>query len=182
MPDPIVLSAFLKEEPLENMGGCRAFGLAYAEWISELPAPVHGVVVEDTQYNGDTPPIGFIFTEDSGDYTEGEKMGDSGPEWTTEFSCFYPGDSIDVRQKLAAIARHGLVIEVPDNNDNTRRVGTVENPCTMSYKYGTGGAARELNGYDVRFRWLSDEAAPLIDNTYAPADHDAHLIPQSTSD
>lgn len=178
MPDPILIETFAKEEPLENMGGCRPFGLACVEWISSLPAPIHGVVVEDTTYLDGTPAVSFIFTEDSANYRETMKQGPGGPEWTTEFTCFYPGDSIIRRQNLAATARHGLVIEVPDNNDRTRRVGTVENPCQLTgCQYATGGAGRDLNGYELKFAWKSDQPAPWVDNDYVPSDHDAHLVP-----
>ena len=168
---------------MENMGGCRPFGLACVEWIAELPAPIHDVVVEDTSYLAGYAPVGFIFTEDSANYQETMKMGTGGPEWSVKFTCFYPGDSIVRRQNLAAASRHGLVIEVADNNDRNRRVGTVENPCELtSYTYATGGAGKDLNGYALEFNWKkSDRPAPWIDNDYVPSDFDAHLAEEATS-
>ena len=181
MSDPILIETFAKEEPFENMGGCRPFGLALKEWIDELPAPIHGVVVEDTSYLPGTPPVGFVHTEDSANYKESMKVGPGGPEWNTEFTCFYPGDSIKRRQNLATAARHGLVIEVADNMDRNRRVGTVENPCELTYEYATGGAGSSLNGYNLKFTWKSDAPAPWIDNDYVPSDFDAHLAEEATT-
>lgn len=171
MSDAIVIQPITVAEPLENMGGCRTFGLLLKEWVTEMHAPVHGVVV--TEPSATRNPVECRVTEDTARWREEPIEGSANVRCT--FTCNCPTDTIEQRQNIQAIARHGLVLEVPDNNNVLRRLGDWNNPARLTWEYDTAAAAAGRNEWTLTFTWVNDEPAPIIDYDYAPADYDEHL-------
>lgn len=163
MSDATTITSINVDDGLENIGGCTDFHLSTVEMIVTAHMPVQNVV----NLQPEQQVIFCSVTRDTAKWSEKQGRG-GGNSVESTFECVVPADTIAKRQNVQAIARHGLVLEVPDNNGVLRRMGNWNNPARMTYKYDTQGEAAGRNQYLLSFTWTSDGPAPIIDYTFVP--------------
>ena len=107
--------------------------------------------------------ISLYGTDFTKSYSEESERTDNGDLWTVSTGLFFPGDSADVRALIAQLkAFDRYLIGCQDNHGLWRRLGSVVESLTMSYKFGIGPNVGDRRGYTISFAGTLTSCPPIL--------------------
>lgn len=150
---------------MESMGGCESFLFAPKEDILLIPPAVDNVIAQEVQFPGSKAFYLGSSIMDTLSFSEEQQDGDPGASFKTEITGMVPKLTAEYLDLFNEMRRHRFVVQVKDNNGQTRLCGNKESGMKFWFKQSTKSTPAGLNGFEFGFSLLSDKPAPFYTYT-----------------
>lgn len=144
-----------------NLGGCKSFLFIPINDISSIPDPVDMVISSAVVLRSGKSWYTGYSTLETLEFAERQKNTRAGSSFDKIINGSYPKQSNSMLALFNEMDGQRFVIQITDNNDVVRLVGTINNPLIFRFDFTTGQQAANLNGYKFVFEQEDTDPAPV---------------------
>jgi len=137
---------------MDNQGGNLLFYYLPIGNVSLIPRPVNGTVLSAISLKGVSDWFLGYSTNDLLSLDSQLMSNENGSYYENSVKGFYPKPSSNFIEYLYAIRHDKFILLVKDSNERIRIVGSLAQPCTLSFFEKTGSRAQDLPGVSFEFR------------------------------
>jgi len=137
---------------MDNLGGNQSFSFIPFSDVALIPRPISGMVSSSISLNNGCSWFTGYSTNDYLSFDSQQVINENGSFYETKVSGFYPKPSAAFIEYLYSIRNQRFILLVKDNNGRTRIVGSILQPCALSFVEKTGLRAQDLPGVAFEFR------------------------------
>jgi hypothetical protein len=143
---------FPQIEEMDNQGGNLQFYYLPVNNVSLIPRAVNGTVLSEISLKDIANWFLGYSTNDLLSFESQLVSNEHGSYYENTVKGFYPKPSATFIEYLYDVRHRKFILLVMDSNGRLRIVGSVEQPCTLTFVEKTGTRAQDLPGVSFEFR------------------------------
>lgn len=150
---------------MKNIGSITAISYVPISEVSEISLPDANEKVDIT-FNPGKSFSAFAFSPESAQFNEEQQGAEAGPYFSQSLSFRIPKVSATTNLLLKLIADVEMILKITDGNGLSVVMGTLDTPARCSWKIMRPSSPGGYNGYEVTFRCITADPAPLLDESF----------------
>lgn len=145
----------------DNVGGNYRLRIAYVEKVQEVPATVDGAIHHDVVMKAGGRWFDIYCSEGSIDFKDAQAESDHGGFFNKTVSGFIPKDRADVVEFVEALKNRPVIIDLIDNNEVRKLVGTLEEPMYFTASFESKDQTAGRAGTSITFTGACIKRSPI---------------------
>ena len=135
----------------DNLGGIITIQVARKAEISNIKAPVAGIVYSPITMVGSAGFVSWQVTPDTPGSNSASKQSNQGTSKGNSIKFSVPKDRSSLQVMFEQATEDEFVLLYKDANGLQKIFGNLENPVRFRYSHGTGNSPAGKNGFDCEF-------------------------------
>jgi hypothetical protein len=145
----------------EKMGGASSFNFIPQYSVSSIPNLSVNVITTPLVLKTGCAWLKGLSLPKSLTFNEVMKESDAGVLYEYTVTGSYPGQTPDLSALFAEMKPQPFVLDVTDNNNQRRLLGTLSNPVQFKYGYSSKDNPSQRPEYTFSFSYTSQKPAPF---------------------
>lgn len=145
----------------DNIGGNFKIKIAYTEQVQEIPGTYNGAIHNDVAMKPGGRWFDVYCTEESIDFKDVQSDSDHGDFFNKTVTGFIPKDRADAIEFVEALKNRPIIIDLLDNNEVRKLVGTVEEPMYFKSSFESKDQVSGRAGTTITFSGSGIKRSPI---------------------
>ena len=145
----------------DNLGGNYRIKYAFVEDIAEIPEPHAGAIHSEVVMKAGTRWYEVYCTEASMQFKDAQEDSEHGASFVKELTGFVPKEREELNEALDALKNRRCVLDVIDNNNTRKLVGTISEPLYFSSSSDSKESTSGRNGTAISWKGPGTKKSPI---------------------